>query len=275
MNTGILPIRPLQHRTQGWKRPVDYHFAAADAVVAVCLQELPALLPYYPLAIVRSPDGKPHLVALLSPLPHANLFVDAAGRWLAPYIPSHYRAYPFAVVKAKDAPQADQQPLVLCFNHDSGLFRERPELDAGERRFFDDQGEPQPLTQNLVEFLKATYIARHQTDQAVAALDRAGLLTPWVLPLDEPVDAKPTGLRGLLRINEPALNALDAGALKTLQQHNGLAIAYAQLFSMPRIAALQALHPRIAQGVSAPAELDFELLFGSDGDMIKFANLIS
>jgi len=247
MSATVIPVRPTEHRHHGWKQPTGYPFAARDSVVPVSLEELPALLAYYPLAIVSSSSASHHLVALLSPTAQDNAYLDPEGRWRAAYIPAHYRAYPFTVVRAPKSESANRQTsaLVLCFDTASGLLREHPDEQAGERRFFDDQGQPQPLTAKLVEFLKHRYESRHRTDRAVAALRRAGVLVPWPLPPSRDTKVSYEPLSGLMRVDEQALNALDAEALLTLRDANALSVAYAQILSMRRILLLDELYTQV------------------------------
>lgn len=265
----LIPLSPTQHLTHGWKRHDHYRFAAEDAWAPLLIAELPAALAAYPLAFTARPGGGYRLVALQGLHHGENLMLTPDGRWAVGYIPSHYRGYPFSL---REVVEGEQRRGMLCFDHGSGLYRDAPDAAQGEERFFDDQGEPTELVAQLMRFLNQTQINRELTDRAVDALEQAGVLTDWALPVDNPDPERPL-LKGLKQIDQQALNALDGAALEGLQKVNALAVAYAQVFSGSRLGVLNklyALHyPPDAQEErhlhSVPEDLD--QLFGGEDDI--------
>lgn len=247
-NLQPVPLNPVLHRTHGWHRQNDFAFAARQTAVAVVLNELTALLPAYPLAFVRNSAGKYQLAALLGLYQGENLLIDDSGLWSETYVPSLFRAYPFILGQSDG--DTDARKFMLCFDHGSGLYREHPNVIAADERFFDDAGELQPFMRRLMEFLTASISAQRQTQTAVDALVQANLLMPWdIAPAREPAEPQP--LAGIYRINEAALNSLPGPALETLRQANALPVAYAQMFSMPR---LRGLHQRHTDRVALKAK---------------------
>lgn len=248
----MVALDSARHKTQGWQRPTHYRVASADTGAPLVLPELLAASASYPLAFALRPDGSYQLLAVLGLHAGNNLFVDAQGRWLAGYVPSHYRAYPFALrtVQMGDAPKT-----VLCFDPASEFYREAPNASLGEQRFFDDQGQLQPLMAQLLQFLTTTAQAAQQTDVAVVAVAQAQLLEPWVLGVENPDPQRPL-MRGLYRVNEKALQALSGEQLKALSDCGALALAFAQLFSVAKLGALRqlcALRMSQATPLAAPA----------------------
>ena len=77
------------------------------------------------------------------------------------------------------------------------------------------------------------------TERAVNALADAGLITPWEINLKQGQKVVPVS--GLFRIDEAALSKLDDEDCLTLGNVGGLAIVYAQLFSMNQLAILKRL----------------------------------
>lgn len=251
----------------GWKRFNNYDFAARDCVAPLLVAELLSALPFYPLAFARRAGAEGFtLVALLGLHSQDNLYVNREGRWQVGYVPSIYRAYPFILQQV--ATEEGQIRAVLAFNRDSGLYRENPGLGPDEERFFDEQGELQPLVKRLVNFLKESSVNRLLTDSAVNAIDAAKLLEPWPLSLANPDPELPL-VQGLYRINHMTLNALDGETLKALNESGALTIAYAQLFSMPRLALLPFLHKQ-KQAAKPPPPIDLDKLFGNNDDILKF-----
>lgn len=262
MTSALLPLDSQKHLHHGWKRYTDYRFAATVSRVPMLIQELPAALPVYPLAFVHCVTNGWQLAALTGLHDGENLFVDAAGKWLGNYIPSHFRAYPFSL---HDVAAENGRQLVLCFDQASGLYREKPDQVGGEERFFDNHGAPRPLVQQLLTFLKACAANSLLTKCAVDALDVAGLLEPWELPLGSAAPVREPQ-QGLYRVCETKFNALNGQSLETLRNANALALAYAQIFSQPRLGVLHHLQARRTPQPPAQTQALLNELFGNDQD---------
>ena len=265
MTGRLLPLDAVQHRNHGWRRHTDLRFAAGDAWAPLLLAELPAALPTFPLAFVQRPGGGWQLAVVQGLHAGDNLCLDAAGRWVVGYLPSYYRGHPFVLCEVA---LNEGRRKVLCFDLDSGLYRETPRPEAGEERFFDDDGKLQPLPERAVAFLQQTDDNRQLTHSAVDALAEAELLQPWELAVPNP-DADRPLLSGLMRIDEARLNTLDAAALAHLRSRNGLSIAYAQVFSLPRLGLLRRLYERRAARSRLGAGLD-GLLAEDPADSLNF-----
>ena len=238
MDESLQPLDAEQHRTHGFKVKTGYDFAAGDMLAPVLLAELSSVMPHYAL-VFRKPaeTGRYQLNVLLGFKPGGNLFVDARGQWLADcYVPSVYRSYPFVMKTVRV--DGGFRGLV-CFDRRSGLYRERPDPQQREVRFFDDDGHLQPGMKKLVTLLEKTTRNREVTQAAVDALAEAQLLVPWELRAVRGGESPETVIQGLYRIDEAALNNLEADALLDLQRANALAAAYAQLLSMARIRPLR------------------------------------
>lgn len=270
------PLDSTQHRSHGWKRQPDFRFAQADVCAPLLLAEIAHAAAVYVLGFTQRPAGGHQLVALLGLRPGENLFVDSTGHWLRDYIPSWYRAYPFRILHGR---QGDQPVNILGFDQDSGLYREQPDQTKNEQRFFDDEGQLQPLTRQLVAFLEATISGERLTQRAVDALAAAQLLEPWPLPIEDPGPNPRSDLAvlsGLYRVNQGALNALEAAALPELRDTGALAIAYAQLFHPPRLKVLRQLDAaRRAKPAAPPADAlpaSLDSLFGGNSGTLQFGD---
>jgi len=271
MTSSLLPIDSKQHLLHGWRRHDHYHFTAKDSWTQVVVAELPALLPMYALAFFPRTEGGYQLIAIQGLHAGENCYLDQSGRWLVGYVPSAYRGYPFTL---REAILGEKRNLVLCFDLESGLYRETPDPGNGDVRFFDDSGLPNPLLKQLLNFFTATAKGHHQTNNAVDKLEQAQLLKPWSLSIDNPEPGKPL-LKGLYRIDEVALNSLPSTELDILHKANALPVAYAQLFSMPRLKTLCHLYDlrqssKPTQAPSLPANLD--TIFGEkqENEAISF-----
>jgi hypothetical protein len=240
MSRSLHIIDSRKDAAHGWQRLEHYQFAAHDNFAPLLHSEIQSVLPYYPIAFVKNAaDKRFHLVVVQGLHDRDNLYVNRQGLWLVSYIPCVYRGYPFVLHKVTGAQGTLQG--ALAFNMDSGLFRENPGQHPHEERFFDDQGEPRPLLKKLMNFLQGTTRDRIVTENAVYALDEAGLLQPWSLKIDNP-DSKRPLLDGLYCIDPKKFNALDGGTLKSLHDAGALMIAYAHLFSLSQITLLRKLY---------------------------------
>lgn len=267
----IAVVTPERHGRRSYKSDAQYYaFAAEDSLIPVVAAELPQLVPMLPLAFLPSGDSY-LLVAVASLIPGQNLFVaPGSGQWLGSYVPAGLRGYPFKMIKPDGL-----QHAVLCVIEDSGLL-----ADQGEGTdFFDGAGKPTQPLQELAAFLSQVERNREITQVAVDALNSAGVIQPWLLQTEK--DGATVPVNGLFRIDEAALNALDAETLKNLGDKGALAIAYAQLFSMNQLSVLEKLKPmreqlqaqaQAAQQATGASDLNLEFL--NNSGTISFGNLI-
>jgi hypothetical protein len=251
MKPNYQPLDAIPHQQHGRKKAQGYAFARSDAFAPLLIAELSHAIAYYPLAFRPMESGHFQLVVLLGMQAGENLFVEANGQWRAPYIPSHFRAYPFRLLQVQ---AEDKQLIMLGFDHSSGLYREAPDPLQQEERFFDDQGQPQPWLQEVSTFLVESAKNQRLTQQAVEALVAAKVLAPWELPKVDAKDESPL-LGDLYGVNAAAMKALPGSVLEILRDTQALDLAYAQLLSMQRLAMLQGLHrQREQQKARAHAE---------------------
>ncbi|MBV5310395.1 SapC family protein, partial [Chromatium okenii] len=168
------------------------------------------------------------LVALTALQPNSNLFVAPDGRWLAGYVPALLRGHPFGLARPEGSTEA-----VLCIDETSGLI---VAAGAGEP-FFTDDGQPAQAIKDVMNFLARVEHDRVLTQKTVDALQAANLIQPWALTVKH--DEAAVQVAGIFRIDEAALNTLDENAWLTLRRSAALPVAYAQLFSMNQISALE------------------------------------
>ena len=222
MADSIRAITPDAYADKAWRRYSDYRFAAGAAVVSLAGAEVSAAALELPLGFVA--DGETvGLVAVLGLGNGNNLFVRPDGHWAGRYVPATLRSHPFRLARGEG------DALTLCFDEASGLLAEK---GAGEA-FFEADGSPSPAIQQILEFAAKVSRGQDAVNAAAALLARHNVLEPWPLKIKDG-DAE-RDLTGLLRVNEAALGALDDAAFLALRQGGALALAYAQLLSMPNI----------------------------------------
>jgi hypothetical protein len=176
------------------------------------------------------------------------------------YVPAVLRGYPFALF---DNSKGEK---VLC-------IAEEHIGDSGEP-LFDSSGNMSKPVQDVMNFLIQCEKNRKVTQAACQSLDQAGVIEKWSLQVKHTEDQDPVTIDGLYRISEKALNDLDADAFADLRKNGALALAYAQIFSMPNISKLGELAKYHAQQAhkQKSSEPDIEQLFG-DGDILSFDNI--
>ena len=248
----LIALSPTTHANKKFLPRDRYHFTKEKSFAPILLAEISHLIPHYPLAFL--PEGEKFVAVALLGTAQKNLYVNHEGMWLGSYVPSVFRAYPFAI--AQDAQSAQS---VFC------LHEEALSDDEGALALFDEDGTLSAHAKGHLEFLQQCQTNKVQTQKAVDALAEAGLLVPWELAIKNE-EEKPLVLQGLYRVDEAALNALDASALERLRNSSGLALAYAQLFSM-----LQ--HQQLSQRLkyhaqNTPKEVDIDALFGGEEEEI-------
>lgn len=283
-------IQKTTHQHARWENHTHYKFTQASAVAPVLLAELTQLLPYYPLAFVKTSDAKDaaepsfQLVALLSIQPGTNYYANVEGKWRVPYVPSTFRSHPFKLV-AKNA-----EEFVLCLDQTSEFFSITGDTSFSQPLFANTQEDTnnlalaEPVAQ-VLNFLQQCQANQQLTQQAVNLLAKHNLIQPWpieqaAVPLTEAeitagkTPAAATPVKGVFQIDTEALQKLNGEALAELNQSAALELAYAQLFSKPRLqafAGLSNLHQQEQQVQTSAEDLDLEQLFGEpDDDLFRF-----
>lgn len=264
MTSTFTALDSVIHRQHGWKRHGSYSYAKTDAYAPLLLAELARAIPIYPLAFIQQPDGRYQLVALQGIHADDNLLLDHKGLWQAPYIPSHYRAYPFTILEVE---KDNKKLYMLGFNQSSSLYRENPDPQQHEERFYDDEGQLTSSMQQLVNFLGESTKNRLLTQRAVDTLAAVKLLEPWTLPINV-LEGAPPLLSGLFRINPAALMGLPASVLEIMRNTQALDIAYAQIFSIPRLLDLckRHAHKQAKSNPPLPLPPSLDTLFGERGN---------
>jgi hypothetical protein len=254
----------------------NYLFAQNQPALPIQISEIGALVSTLPLAFAKLPDGMFVLMAITGFQNGRNLLVDAQGRWGGKYLPNHMRAYPFSLQAVSAATETSQQ-FQLAFDHASGLYREQPDLSAGEIPFFDEDGKQQDGLKQIIQFLADIAAKQNITQNAVNALAAANLFKPWAPAITLPgsEDATPVTIpQGLYCIDEKALgNLSDEHALKLYRTH-AFALAYAQLFSISRIEVLRSLAQNRALKPTPPPPVDIQdiskYLGDAGGENLRF-----
>ena len=255
--TKWLAVSKTRHHNAGWMPYSEYHFTSSDTTCPLLAAEVAHAVTCFPIAFIKHNDNY-QLVVLQSLQPNINLYVNKQGQWLAPYMPSWYRSHPLRLL------QNNTGEYLLCVDEDSSSFQIN---STGEQRLFDAQGNYTSSLSKVLEFLQQCHNNRMLTETLVNQIAEAELIIPWPLQL-ETGKGQPTPVNGVYQIDEHALRTLPGSQLAVLSQSGALAVAYAQLLSIPR---LQDFSRRYRQRVEdqtqeASGEINLDNLFGDQGD---------
>lgn len=266
----FIPVNKVSHAASAWLRPPHYGFSAGFDMISLLADEMSQMMPALPLAFKRREKASYQLVALLSPLVGRNLFVKTDGSWLADYVPTLLRAYPFCLLTA--APSGER---IVCFDRESGLLTDAG--TPGSLRFFTADGEPAPEFTEIMGLLRNFEQRRVLTQQAVDALAELNLITPWNLVVKDESGREQEGAVKVCKIDGTALQKLSADQLVQLHACGALMIAYAQLLSESRVQNFSQLlqgqpQAQPAQAVPAPP-VNIDAFLGADAGLIKFKNV--
>lgn len=253
----FVPIDATRCRGHGWQRYSDYEFAAGDPLVPIVAEEIPHVLATLPMAFrPLSEKNRYELVAVMSLEKNRNLCVQSNGRWIGGYVPAAYRSYPFLSI-----PEKGTGRMALCFDMDSGLYREEP--GPKDTLFFGENGELGTLLSNVVQFMQKYESQRRLTSLLTAELAQQGVIVPWQIKVQDAA-GNSMPIEGLFKIDEKALKNLPAEKSEKLRKADALPMAYGQFFSQHRISNLARLNKMHEQMAAKTPEIEIEKLFGQN-----------
>nr|WP_275445765.1 MULTISPECIES: SapC family protein [unclassified Halomonas] len=244
----MLAISPKKCQGLTWHPPRDLSFAAQHHLIPLHAGELAQAASTMPLALVKGEQGW-QLVGVCSLEPGHNLFIKD-GQWLGHYRPQWLATWPFVVVQAGEK-------SIVAFDRDSGLLG----AEEGEP-FFDAEAQPAGRAAEVIATLKANHGKQQRTQAALAALNKAGVLTPWPESLQSQLGM---AIPGLHMIGERALAELDDEAFLALRKAQALPLAYAVNLSLSQTHLLTRL-ARVNPGKVSVGE-SFDSFFGDDDEL--------
>ncbi|WP_052507197.1 SapC family protein [Desulfonatronovibrio magnus] len=215
----LIPVNPETMAGKSWKRYETYFYAQNTPVLPLVGSELFKAVHAMPIALMKQND-KFVPAAVLGVEPGKSLFVNDLGQWRGSYVPSALRGYPFRLVSGEE-----KDKLILCIFEDSGLITDGPDGEP----FFDDQAQPAPELQKIMDFLKTIEVSRRATETACKTLEELDLIVPWSARSED------MEVKGIFKIDEEKMNALPDQDYLKLRQNGAILIAYCQLLSEQHI----------------------------------------
>ena len=176
---------------------------------------------HYPIVFSNTAPFLPVMITGLRS--GTNAFIDAEGkRWARRcYVPAYVRRYPFILMET-----AEQKQFILCADEDSGFLTE-----DGERRLFEDDGDPSEVTNQALEFCRAYHAQYEATQRFVAELNERDLLADNSTEIRLADDHK-IQIQGYKVIDREKFEKLTDDVFLDWRAKNWLPIAYAHMISL-------------------------------------------
>ncbi len=266
MSIQVRGLNADRHHHLGLRRQRDHRFFNGHITVPLWGPEVAQACRCLPIGFLRE-RGQLQLVAITGLRQRENLFVDAAGRWLADYVPAHVRAHPFRFARRQED---GTTPVLALVENDRDVVG-ADGISVGNREaLFTEHGEPGPPTQWAMRLFREL-LRQDRAGEILERCDRLGLVIPWEIQTEEPRSGRVIHVDGLHRIDESRLNALADGDFLTLRRGGGLALIYAHLISVPLLANLkQRLRSRPAQQAATTSEGLDRVVAGDDEELFEF-----
>ncbi|CUJ97961.1 SapC [Ruegeria denitrificans] len=199
---GQVPVTFSRHGHKYWTRFTSYKFAANHTECTIVQPEVRQAAASFPILFKQSAWGFEPVV-LFSVFPYApNPFVSLDGRWLAGYVPSELRCFPFLAEPVKQN-SADQTPLYqLKVDETSGRLSNDPNHEA----FFDGTDTLSPALREVQAFLQARASAQEKTVALCSIINGLGLFEP--IATHDGVDL-PSNMFGISAQRLKSISAVD------------------------------------------------------------------
>jgi hypothetical protein len=231
----IVPVNKDVHAHTKVGEISSFAFASKLHVAYVTMQEFTRAAATFPIVFIEDKDKDEFRpVVLLGLNVGQNLFVDAAGKWRASYVPAVIRRYPFALTQAG----ADGQYLV-CIDEGSSLVS-----TTQGAALFDDRGEPTQVIENVKRYLSELQQMEVATNGFTRFLADHNMLTPLNLSVRENSQVK--NITGCYVINEERLNNLSDELFLEIRTKRYLPAVYAHLISLAQTERLVKLQDEAA-----------------------------
>ncbi len=214
---------PVNKEVHAYKKIGDissFEFASKVHIAYVTMQEFTRAASIFPIVFLEDKEKDEFRpVAMLGLQPGQNLFVDAAGKWCASYVPAIIRRYPFAL-----APSTDGQ-YVVCIDEASSLVS-----DTEGAAMFDAVGAPTQVIENVKRYLSELQQMEVLTRDFCGFLAEHNMFTPLNLQVREGGNTK--NISGCYVINEERLNNLSDELFLAIKNKRYLPAVYAHLISL-------------------------------------------
>jgi hypothetical protein len=240
----LVPVMKDKHARKKVKRIDSFDFASRFQLASVMAHEFTRAAAIYPVVFVEDKAKDTFLPVVLMGLEEGeNLYVDAAGRWHASYVPAVIRRYPFALAATG---QSDQ--FTVCIDEGSQLVTE-----GDGSPLFDEKGEPTEVIENVKKYLTELQQMDVLTREFCRFIRQHDLFTPLKMQIRQGNAVR--NLAGSFVINEERLAKVSDDVFLEMRRRGYLPVVYAHLVSLGQVERLMMLKEERTTGVkgSTPA----------------------
>ncbi len=178
MYTNLQVLDKEKHKELKISPLENLNFAKQTAFLPVVAHEIALVGATFP--IVFSSEEYPSLIALVS-LGGDSLGVNHEGKWIASYVPSALRKYPFSLVSTKE--NADQK--VILIDEDSSLFSK-----SKGNLLFKKDGEKSETLEHAISFLTTHEQQNMVTRNIVKEIEQSGIMDAREISVGEGEEKK-------------------------------------------------------------------------------------
>ncbi len=171
------------------------NFAKDATHIPVLASEIAQVGATFP--VVFTSEENPVLVSIVS-LGGQSLAINGEGKWVAQYVPSFLRRYPFSLASTKENPAQK----VILIDEDSELFSK-----SKGKQLFKKDGEKSETLEHAVTFLTSYDAQSTVTMSAIKAIANSGILESREISVGEG-DEKKVLVNGFKVVDREKLNAL-------------------------------------------------------------------
>lgn len=218
-----VPIRSDMHRDTYVRSGASYAFARPLNSAPLLVAEFMVAAVEFPIVFIGE-DENVTPAAILGLRDGENLFVDAEGKWTAPYFPAFFRRYPFVFAQRED------QSLTLCIDQSF----EGVNTEGRGERLFDAEGNRTEYLGRMLGFASSYQQQFERTKAFCARLVRLDLLEPAQARFAVP--GQPArSMSGFRAIRRERLRQLPQNELAEMFANDDLELCFHHLVSLGNV----------------------------------------
>ena len=207
-----LKIKPIE----------DLLFAKESTFLPIIANEVSQIASVFP--VVFTSDEAPALVTLVS-FGTGNFAITKEGKWIANYVPSYLRKYPFSLASTKENPE---QKIIMIDDASDLVSKSKG------KQLFKKSGEQSETLIKSIEFLTSHEKQTIMTQNVVKTIADAGILKDSNISLGEGDDKK-TLVQGFKIVDRKKLYELSDTILAQWVRNGIIALIEEQLKSLQNI----------------------------------------
>ena len=210
-----------------------FNFARHISIVKLSFSELRQASRYYPIVFLKETPGVPR--AVLSLKKDKNAYINKAGNWKVPYIPVHFRLYPFTLAKVQD----QENKFALCLDPEAEHFKP----GMGDPLFTAD-GEPTEFVQkNIFNSLQAYHKELETTKALFKILEEKELIVDKTFKFT--INKEEKSINGFKGVDMKKLLSLDDKTIADMVRKGTMGLIHEHINSLKNFSKFLAPAPAV------------------------------